>query len=64
MMQLPTETLSVDEAGQVLGVCRSTAYKAVATGVLPVIRLGRRLRVSRRVLDELLRGGGKHGEGA
>jgi len=32
--------LSISEAGQVLGVSVSTAYRMAAAGQLPVIRLG------------------------
>ncbi len=38
-------TLTVEEAGQLLGVSRSSAYRAAARGELPTLRLGRRLIV-------------------
>jgi excisionase family DNA binding protein len=48
-------TLSVDEAANVLGVGRSTAYTAVHSGEIPSIRVGKRIRVPtaavRRMLD-------------
>lgn len=39
-------TLSVEEAGEVLGISRDLAYKAAARGDIPTIRVGpKRLRV-------------------
>lgn len=38
-------TLTVEEAGALLGLGRSSAYRAVARGDIPTIRLGRRLLV-------------------
>ncbi|UFU06992.1 helix-turn-helix domain-containing protein [Ruania halotolerans] len=47
-------TLSVEEAAQVLGIGRTTAYAAVKSGQVPTIRLGRRVRVPVRALLRLL----------
>ena len=48
--------LDVPEAGRLLNVSRATAYKLVAQGIIPSIRLGRRIVVPRaafqRMLDE------------
>ncbi|MDP8928151.1 MAG: helix-turn-helix domain-containing protein [Actinomycetota bacterium] len=38
-------TLTVEQAGQILGLCRSSAYRAAAKGELPTLRFGRRLIV-------------------
>jgi excisionase family DNA binding protein len=38
-------TIAVPEAGQVLGLGRDAAYAAAARGEIPVLRLGRSLRV-------------------
>lgn len=38
-------TVSVEEAAQVLGIGRRTAYQAAKEGTLPVLAFGRRLRV-------------------
>ena len=66
--QMPQEgTISVEQAGEVLGVSRNTAYalarEFLATGGasgLPVLRLGaRRMRVPVRQLEALLSGGGR-----
>jgi excisionase family DNA binding protein len=51
-------TLTIEEVAQRLGINRSTAYELARQNALPVpvIRLGRRLVVSRRALDLLLDG--------
>ena len=52
-------TLTVAEAAKLLGIGRQTAYDLVAQGKLPgAIRLGRRIVVSRIVLQEVLAGHG------
>ncbi len=38
-------TLTVEEAGELLGISRYAAYRAASSGELPVLRLGRRLLV-------------------
>lgn len=54
----PPERLavSVNEAARLLGVSRDLVYDLVARGELPAIRLGRRLVVARRSLQNLLAG--------
>jgi excisionase family DNA binding protein len=47
-------TLTVEEAGQMLGVSRSYAYELVRQGALPCMRLGRRIVVPVRALDALI----------
>ena len=47
-------TVTVTEAAHVLGVSRSTAYELVHAGTLPALRLGRRIVVPTRALEELL----------
>jgi excisionase family DNA binding protein len=47
-------TLTVEEAAEILGVGRRTAYKAVAAGELPALRLGNRLVVPRAKLNAML----------
>lgn len=44
LQELPP-TISVEEAGEILGVSRRSAYRAAETGELPTLRLGRRLLV-------------------
>ena len=48
------QTVTVEEAAQVLGISRSTAYEAVRRGELPVIRIGRRYVVPRLALERML----------
>jgi Helix-turn-helix domain len=48
-------TISVPEAGkQYFGLCRNAAYDAAARGEIPVIRIGRLLRVPVRALERML----------
>jgi excisionase family DNA binding protein len=47
-------TVSVEEAGRLLGVSRGVAYEAARSGQLPTIRLGRRILVPRARLLELV----------
>jgi excisionase family DNA binding protein len=53
-MNIECQTITVEEAGRVLGISRNTAYEAARTGQLPVIRLGRRMRVPKVALQRLL----------
>lgn len=47
-------TLTVEEAGELLGIGRSLAYEKAASGELPSIRFGRRLVVPTATLLKLL----------
>jgi excisionase family DNA binding protein len=47
-------TYTVEEAGQLLGIGRGSAYQAARAGELPTVRLGRRLLVPRAALTSLL----------
>ena len=47
-------TLTVEEAASLLGISRGLAYELARTGKLPVIRLGRRLLVSRSRLKNMV----------
>lgn len=49
------KTLSIPEAGEALGICRSAAYEAARTGQLPTIRIGKRILVPVVALDLMLR---------
>lgn len=46
--------LSVEEAGMLLGISPDLAYDLVAQGQLPSVKLGRRLVVPRRSLEDRL----------
>ena len=48
------QTLSVEEAGEILGISRSSAFQAAANGQFPVIRIGKRLLVPRCALEQML----------
>jgi excisionase family DNA binding protein len=47
-------TISVERAGELLGVSRRAAYRAVTKGQIPTVRIGRRLLVPTQRLLELL----------
>lgn len=46
--------LTVVEAGRLLGISRATSYDLVAAGVIPSLRLGKRLVVPRSAIDRML----------
>jgi excisionase family DNA binding protein len=46
--------ISVEEAGQILGIGRMAAYQAVWRGQIPSIRIGRRLLVPLAKLNEMV----------
>ena len=47
-------TFSVEETAQILGISRALAYTLVRRGAIPSLRLGRRIVVPRRAVDDLL----------
>lgn len=47
-------TLSIAEAAKILRISRNTAYTMASQGKLPVIRVGLRMIVPRKGLNELL----------
>jgi excisionase family DNA binding protein len=47
-------TMSVEDAGRLLGVSRRSAYRAVARGEIPSLKVGRRLLVPTHRLLSLL----------
>lgn len=47
-------TMTVEQAGELLGVSRRSAYRAASSGELPTIKLGRRLLVPTAKVLELL----------
>jgi excisionase family DNA binding protein len=56
-------TITIEEAGRLLGIGRNLAYAAAASGELPTVRLGRRLLVPREALNRLLAGAAPVGGG-
>ena len=54
-------TMTVEEAGEALGISRATAYTLAQQGRLPVIRISdRRIIVPRKAIDDLLASVGKY----
>lgn len=51
-------TVSVEEAGALLGVSRSTVYELVTAGALRSVKINRRLIVPRSAVEEFLAGSG------
>lgn len=49
-------TLTIEQAGELLGISRRSAYRAAAAGELPTLRLGRRILVPTPRLMRLLGG--------
>jgi len=47
-------TISVPEAGRWLGLGRNAAYEAARRGEIPVLRFGKRIRVSVVALERML----------
>ena len=50
------DVLSVDEAARYLGVDRKLVYRGALRGEIPHARLGRRLLLSRRALEDWVAG--------
>jgi excisionase family DNA binding protein len=47
-------TVSVEEAGRLLGISRGAAYARAGDGSLPTVRLGKRLLVPKGALQKML----------
>ena len=47
---IDTLTMTVEEAGKLLGIGRSSAYGAIRRGELPFLKIGRRILVPRSAL--------------
>ncbi len=54
--RIQSRTLSIEDAGAMLGISRPTSYKLARADQfpVPVIRVGRRMVVSRSAIEELL----------
>lgn len=50
----PRLTYTVEEAARIIGIGRSAAYKAANAGEIPTIRIGRKLLVPVRRLEQML----------
>ncbi len=55
-MQIQPLTISVEEAGRLLGISRGLAYGLVRRGEIPSVKLGRRILIPARAIDDLLAG--------
>lgn len=47
-------TMTVEEAGKLLGIGKSSAYEAVRNGSIPSIRIGRRFLIPRIAIDSMM----------
>ena len=47
-------TYTVEEVAELLGLSRGSAYLAVATGEIPSIRIGKRILIPQRALEQVL----------
>ena len=54
-----TLVYTVPEAGALLGLGRNASYEAAARGDLPVVRLGKLMRVPKAALDRMLNEAGR-----
>ncbi len=54
-------TLSVSETAKLLGVSRDLVYDLVARRELPALRLGRRIVLPRKAIEELVKGAADDG---
>ena len=52
------QTYTVEQAAELLGIGRNTAYEAVRRREIPTIKIGRRLLVPRAALERMLAGEG------
>lgn len=50
LRDIDTLTMTVEEAGKLLGIGRSSAYGAIRRGELPFLKIGRRILVPRSAL--------------
>jgi excisionase family DNA binding protein len=50
------ETMTVPEAGRLLGISRGLAYQAARRGELPAIRIGKRYLILKAPLHAMLAG--------
>ena len=53
-MEAEKLVLTVEQAAEILGISRPTAYLAIRTGEIPHIRIGRRILIPRAALERKL----------
>jgi hypothetical protein len=56
LAQEQRRTITVSEAGRLLGVSRNSAYAYAEAGLLPTLRLGNRLFVLKAPFERMLEG--------
>lgn len=59
MAETETEILTLEEAARILRITYSRAAELARQSILPHVRLGRQIRVSRSALDRFIADGGK-----
>ncbi len=58
-MEVERKTISVEEAGRIIGCSRPTAYQLVHKGIIPVIKLGpHKFVVPMSALEKMLESAG------
>lgn len=57
MTDTPPATIGVPEAAALLGLSKSTLYRAIDRGELPAIKFGRAVQIPRHIVDRLLADG-------
>jgi excisionase family DNA binding protein len=53
-MEMERLTLTVEQAGALLGISRALAYEMARTGKLPTLRFGKRIVVPRKAIENML----------
>lgn len=64
MVDQPAATMSVPDAAALLGISRSTLYRAIGRGEITAIRIGRCTQIPRHVVDRLIAEGNTNGHAA
>jgi excisionase family DNA binding protein len=47
-------TITVEQAGEILGISRALAYEMARQGKLPTLRFGKRIVVPRKAVENML----------
>lgn len=55
VIEVQTELLRVEQAAKVLGVGRTKVYELIGRREMPVVRIGRCVRIPRQTLDQWIR---------
>lgn len=54
ILNIEPRTISVPDAGRILGLSRNSAYEAARRGELPTLKIGKRIFVVRDALERML----------